>query len=191
MWDNYVCKMVTHNAIYIYHFTALDCHTHAKSLSQNQWPYSGAVWEKRIGQMVFQKPCSHSVLKLSLRYQGSYLSQTVLPINELLLSFYITEIILKLKCKNLYKSDIFDWTYAMFWTANSTREKRENNFGVFSQLTKLVISGRKTSRLIPFMLTLKHINTYLYTFPSLCVIQKSFLILKITSFLLFIKACTS
>jgi len=49
--------------------------------------------------MVFQKPCSQSVLKLSLGYRSSYLSQTVLPINELLLSFYTIEIILKLSIK--------------------------------------------------------------------------------------------
>lgn len=127
MWESYVCEMVVHNASYIHIYVSF----HSFGLSYtcqvsftNQWPYSGAVWEKRIGQIIFQKPHRQSVLKLSLGYRSSYLSQTVLPINELLLSFYTTEIIWKLKCRILCRSDSFDWAYATLWTTNS-RQRNE------------------------------------------------------------------
>lgn len=56
----------------------------------------------------------------------------------------------------------------------------------FHQLTKLLTSGRKAWRSKPFTWILKHIQKYPHLFRSLCIRQKSFLSLKITSsFLLF------
>lgn len=136
--------------------------------------------------MVFQKPHSQTVLNLIL-------------VTEVLVFARLCSLLMR--CDFLFLLWSF-WSWSVIFCTRVTflspdckfkREKWENHFIFFHQLTtELLTFGKKAWRSKPFLWILKHIQKYLHQFPSLCIIQKSFLILKITSsFLLFFKVCTS
>lgn len=113
-----VCASITHIALFIYFISQLCTVTHGPSLFPSHRRllvifqyYCGKpfLMGKESKSFIFftPKPHSQSVLKLSLGYRSSYIAQSVLPVNEMSLSFY-TEIILKLRCKILCKNDVFE-----------------------------------------------------------------------------------
>lgn len=161
-----MCPLHTHHYLCIsFHSCALS-HTDQVSFPkppQTTGDFSVLLWEAFFNgkreqaffiYFIFFTPKLHSqsVLKLSLGYRSSYITQTVLPVNEMSLSFY-TEIILKLRCKILHKNDVFESAHTF------KRERWESHFYVFHHLTKLLTSGRKIRRSTPFIWTLKAIQT--------------------------------